>query len=458
MINTIKKIVTKFGIDKAILYTSSARIIQALGSIISVLLVVRYLTSVEQGFYYTFGSIVALQIFFELGLNGIITQYVAHEASNLQWENDTTLKGEYKYMSRLSSLLHFSVKWYILFATILLIALIAIGFIFFRKYDTTNGAVNWTYPWIILAVGTGFNLLIAPVVAFLEGLGKVKEIARIRLIQQVAVLLIVWGGLMFGAKLFVPGIGSLIGVFILINLLIFSKYLKTLRNIWDIPIVEKVHYYKEIFPYQWKIALSWISGYFIFQLFNPVLFATEGAVVAGQMGMTLAALNGILSLSLAWITTKVPLFSGLIAQKRYTQLDSIFNKTLKQSSLINFAALVFLGVAIFLIRFFNIEISGKLLGNRFLNYIPLFLMMIPVFLNQFIAAWATYLRCHKKEPFLINSIVGGILCLLSTVLLGKYFGVIGVTIGYCLISLSMFPWAYYIFKTKRLEWHLSEVN
>ena len=34
-------------------------------------------------------------------------------------------------------------------------------------------------------------------------------------------------------------------------------------------------------------------GYFIFQLFNPVLFATEGAVVAGQMGMTLAALNGI---------------------------------------------------------------------------------------------------------------------------------------------------------------------
>lgn len=453
MINIIKKAAYKFGIDKAIIYTSSARIIQGFGSVISVLLVVKYLTGIEQGFYYTFGSIVALQIFFELGLNGIITQYVAHEASNLNWQNDTTLKGEDKYMSRLSSLLHFSVKWYLFFAFILLITLIAIGFIFFSRYDTTNGAVNWASPWIILAIGTGINLLIAPVVAFLEGLGKVKEIARIRLIQQIIGLAIVWGGLIFGAKLYVPGIVSLVGVFILLTLLIYGKYIKILRNIWSIPIVEKVLYYEEIFPYQWKIALSWISGYFIFQLFNPVLFATEGAVVAGQMGMTLAALNGILSLSLAWITTKIPLFSGLIAQKEYAQLDAIFNRTLKQSALINLAALVFLALLIFLIRILNIEISGKPLGNRFLNYIPLLLMMIPVFLNQYVASWATYLRCHKKEPFLINSIVGGILCLLSTVLLGKYFGVIGVTSGYCLITILMFPWAYFIFKTKKLKWH-----
>jgi len=214
-----------------------------------------------------------------------------------------------------------------------------------------------------------------------------------------------------------------------------------------------VHYRNEIFPYQWKIALSWISGYFIFQLFNPVLFATEGAVGAGQMGMTLAALNGILTLSLAWITTKVPLFSGLIAQKHYTQLDNIFNKTLKQSALINFTALLLMAVIIFFVRFYNIEIGGRKLGSRFLNYLPMFFMMVPVFLNQFTAAWATYLRCHKKEPFLVISIVGGVLCSLSTVVLGKYFGVMGVTSGYCLLSILMFPWGYHIYKTKKIEWH-----
>ena len=45
---------------------------------------------------------------------------------------------------------------------------------------------------------------------------------------------------------------------------------------------DTISYMKEIFPNQWKIALSWVSGYFIFHFFNPVLFA-EGPVVAGQM-------------------------------------------------------------------------------------------------------------------------------------------------------------------------------
>ena len=449
----IKKIALKLGFDKAIMFTSSTSIFGAIGSVISVILVVKYLTGIEQGFYYTFGSIVAIQVFFELGLNGIITQYVAHEASNLVWENESILSGESKFKSRLSSLLHFSVKWYLFFAIILLITLLIVGFVFFNRYDKTGGVVSWVSPWILLAIGTVVNLMVSPIVAFIQGLGKVKEIAKIQLLILFVRLAIVWGGLILGAKLFVLGIGSFITAFLLI-LIIAVQYRKLLINIWKTEIVEKVHYRSEIFPYQWKIALSWISGYFIFQLFNPVLFATEGAVVAGQMGMTLAALNGIQSLALAWITTKVPLFSGLIAQKEYSKLDSIFNITLKQSALINLAGLFFLMLVIFLIRYFNIELSGKLLGNRFLNYLPLFLMMVPVFLNQLTSGWATYLRCHKKEPFLINSIVVGVLCALSTVLLGKYFGVLGVTLGYCLIIIAMFPWGYYIFKTKKSEWHV----
>jgi len=333
MKDLIKSIASKIGIDKAIVFTASSSIFGAFGSIISVILVVKCLSSVEQGFYYTFGSIVAIQIFFELGLNGIITQYVAHEASNLQWENTSSLNGETKYLSRLSSLLHFSVKWYLSFAVLLVISLMVIGTVFFTRYDTTNGAVSWFVPWIILAIGTSCNLIISPILAFLIGLGKVKEIAKIQLIQQVFRLSFVWVSLIFGAKMFVLGISSFIGALVVI-IIISARYLKLLKNIWATIIVEKVNYRKEIFPYQWKIALSWISGYFIFQLFNPVLFATEGPVVAGQMGMTLAALNGILSLSLGWMTTKIPLFSGLIAQKEFNRLDNVFTRTLKQSALI----------------------------------------------------------------------------------------------------------------------------
>lgn len=453
MNSVINIIAGKFGIDKAIFYTSSARVIQAVGGIVSILLVARYLTGVEQGFYYTFGSIVAIQVFFELGLNGIITQYVAHEVAHLQWKDDTTLTGDQKYKSRLASLLHFCVKWYIYFAILLLITLMVVGYVFFTRYQVVNEDVTWKLPWVLLAIGTAFNLLLAPILAFIEGLGKVKEVAKIRLWQQSIGLLVVWGSLMAGARLYTPGINWIIGIFLVGGLLYYGNFKVILVNIWRIKLTELVNYRKEIFPYQWKIALSWISGYFIFQLFNPVLFATEGAVVAGQMGMTLALLGGIQALSLSWMNTKVPLYSGLIAQENYVLLDSIFDKTLKQSVFVNGLLLVLMFIIIYLVRKFNIQIAGVNIGDRVLSYWPMVLMMIPLFINQYINSWATYLRCHKKEPFLFFSIICGVLCCLSILLLGKYFGILGITSGYCSIILVMSFWAYGIFKTKKRKWH-----
>ncbi len=453
MINFFKKIALKLGFDKAIIFTSSANLISSVGSIVSIFLVIKYLTAVEQGFYYTFGSLVAIQIFFELGLNGIITQYVAHEKSNLRWKTKDLLIGDSKHKSRLSSLLHFCIKWYVISAIILFIFLFFLGLFFFNTFNSTNGNIIWVTPWVLISLATSIDLIISPFIAFLQGLGKVKEMARILLFKTVFKLVIIWIGLMLGAKLFVLGLATIIGLIVVLIFLIYGNYHKLIFNIWNINIIEKVSYRNEIFPFQWKIALSWISGYFIFQLFNPVLFAVSGPEVAGQMGITLAALNGILSLSVAWISTKIPLFSGLIAQKNYFKLDNIFNKTLKQSLLINFSALVTFIFLIFLVREFNIKLGDVFVGDKFLSYLPLIFMAITVFLNQFVNSWATYLRCHKKEPYLLTSVIGGILSSLSTIILGKYFGVLGVTTGYLIISLALFPWVYSIYKTKKIKWH-----
>ncbi len=453
MVRFIKNLAISLGIDKSIAYTSLARMVQSFGGIVSVLFVARYLTIAEQGFYYTFGSIVAIQIFFELGLNGIITQYVAHETANLTWESPTQLNGASHYQSRLSSLLHFSIKWYGLFACILFLVLSVAGFLFFKTYSIRDAGISWKIPWVLLATGTALNLLLTPVFAFFEGLGMVKEVAKMRLNQQCLSLIILWVGLLGGLKLYVLGINSLF-IFTFLSFLILKSRFKTIfLNIFKITIVEKVDYRREIFPYQWKIALSWISGYFIFQLFNPVLFATEGAAVAGQMGMTLAVLNGIQALSLSWMTTKVPLYSGLIAQKQYHKLDAVFNRTLIQSVTINGGLLVIMFLGIYTIRHFQLVIGGMNLGNRFLAYLPLLFMIIPLFLNQFISSWALYLRCHKKEPYLITSITGGILCCVSTLVGGKIWGVMGVTLGYCIITLFLFIWSLKIYNTKKKEWH-----
>ena len=450
---TLKDIAKRIGIDISIAYSSGARIIQAFTGVASIIFISRFLTGIEQGFYYTFGSIVAIQVFFELGLTGIITQYVAHEASHLILNNQQQFEGEEKYRSRLSSLLRFSVKWYAIISILLLIILTFVGFIFFERYDKSEGTVSWRIPWILISLGTAIKLFQSPLTSLLMGIGKVKEMSKIGFYQQIILPTSAWIGLACGFKLYVVGISTILAALIWNIYVSRTSMQRILINLWKEKITVRVQYMQEIFPFQWKIALSWISGYFIFQLFNPVLFATEGAVVAGQMGMTLAALNGIQALSTSWLSTKVPLYSQLIALKDYKRLDQIFNQTLKQMAFVCFILLCIMMIGVWGIRYFDICIGEEALGERFLDYIPMLLMMIPLFINQYVTSWATYLRCHKKEPFLVNSICAGIACCLSTFILGKYFGLYGVTGGYCFITITFLPWGYNIYKTKKNQWH-----
>ena len=93
------------GLDKSIAYTTSARIIQVLGAVLNLFLISIFLSKEEQGYYYTFGSIIAIQVFFELGLNSVIIQFASHEVAHLEFDAiNLKFKGSTFHLSRLSSL------------------------------------------------------------------------------------------------------------------------------------------------------------------------------------------------------------------------------------------------------------------------------------------------------------------------------------------------------------------
>lgn len=451
---TVVKIAHMIGMDGAIAYASLGRVFSALAGVISIFFIATFLTGEEQGFFYTFGSILAIQIFFELGFTGIMTQYVAHEAVHLTLNKNCCYEGESKYISRLAYLVRFCIKWYVIIAALFLTVVIVVGFVYFYKFDKTNGAVNWEGPWLLLTFSTALKLFQSPFTAIYAGLGKVKEMNEIIFYQQLIIPITQWVLFACGVKLYVVGISSLLGVLVWCFFVWRKGLWRILTGLLKERILETVSYMQEIFPYQWKIALSWVSGYFIFQLFNPVLFATEGAVVAGQMGMTLQVLNAIQALAMSWQNTKVPLYSGLIEMKQYNELDRVFNKTMKQMLGVCMVLLIGMFVGVYVLRITHLAIGDSVLGDRFLNYLPMILMMIPLFANQIDGSWATYLRCHKQEPFLINSIVMGVLCCFSTLFLGNKYGVIGITLGYCFLKVFIaIPWGYHIYVGKKDEWH-----
>lgn len=108
---------------------------------------------------------------------------------------------------------------------------------------------------------------------------------------------------------------------------------------------------------------------------------------------------------------------------------------------------------IIVIQKFNISFWGVAIGNRFLPALPLVLMAWSTFSMFPVNCWATYLRSHKREPLMINSIIMGILCCISTLILGKLYGVYGMCIGFALLRLVSLTWIYSIFKKKKYEWH-----
>jgi hypothetical protein len=229
------------------------------------------------------------------------------------------------------------------------------------------------------------------------------------------------------------------------------------RKLWQLLRVKNehgnIHWKKEIFPYQWRIAISWISGYFIFQFFTPILFATEGAVIAGQMGMTLTILQGLVSIANIWFRTKIPLFSVLIAQLKFAELDSIFYKAVKQS-----IAVLLAGLLAF-VAFYGVSGYNDLgIINRFLPFKPAAFMMLAILLQLCVDALSTYLRCHKKEPFLLLSMVTAVVTAIAIVVTIKFFDITIMTFTYSMILLAMVWTGYKIFKRKQAEWHTASTT
>lgn len=455
VINQLIKIGKFCGIDRAILYTIIGRGFQVLAGPITLILIANYLSPAEQGFYYTFNSVVNLQIFFELGLSFVILQFASHEKAALTWKNSQVLEGNLIAKERLASLLRLAIKWYGIIAVLMIIFLIPAG-ISFLGNNKSSIDTPWQLPWVLVVISAGIMLFLSPLLSFLEGCGLVAEIAYMRVSQGLLSNFCLWIALMLNTNLFAAAVPNLVGL-VWISTWLYRKYYHLFIDLLNhqkhlVGIEHQAHsisWRKEIFPLQWKIAISWLSGYFIFSLFTPVLFQFYGPVIAGKMGMSLSLTGAITNLAVSWISTKSSPFGGLIADQKYVELDRLFFPALIQSTLVAIFSGLILWVGAFSLQQLNHPFSSRLV-----ELLPLSLLLFASACNVYIFGLSIYLRAHKKEPFLVISIIGGILTGLSTYFLGRDYGIIGMSAGYCFVNFTVVVIAgTWIFIDKRKKWH-----
>jgi len=117
------------------------------GSTVTVLLIVRFLSPIEQGYYYTLLSLVALQMVFELGFSFVVQQLAAHECIHLELHGDGSVSGDRVAHARLASTLQLSVRWYTVAAVAMGLILAPIGEFFFARHGAPGAVhVAWKGP------------------------------------------------------------------------------------------------------------------------------------------------------------------------------------------------------------------------------------------------------------------------------------------------------------------------
>ncbi len=443
------------GVDRAIAFTVMARFWSAFAGIATILLIARFLTPAEQGYYYTFSSLVALQVVFELGFFFVILQLATHERAKLTIFDDGHIEGDQIAHARLASVLQKSVRWYSVAAVLMACALLPAGIHFFTvHHGLSPQSYGWRMPWILLVLSAVLTFQIDPVFSFLEGCGYVADVARMRLGQAMLASSLAWCSLLFHHGLFAPAMAILgqavygAGWLLLRRRRLIAGLLryKTKGN--------QIAWTSEVWPFQWRIAISWLCGYFIYQLFNPVLFAYQGPVVAGRMGMSLSISASIGAVAIAWMNTKASPFGHIIAQGKYQELDQLFFNTLKQSTV-----LLVGGIGAFLLCLGYISKHYPKYANRVLDPWAFSFLLLTALAGHVITSEAIYLRAHKQEPFLIVSVVNALLIGLATYFMGRYWSANAVAVGYFLcggvVGLIL---GTYIFITKRRAWHVHIPN
>ena len=431
---------TQFHVTPAIVWTIGGTLVSGLTGPVVAFLIAHKFSPEMQGYYYTFSSLLAMSVFLELGFNGCIVQFISHEYAHLGMENGRLNQSSPRILGRLASLVRLSLKWYIVAAFLMLVGVGMAGELFF-KYNPTFELIYWRGPWWCLCVLSALNLMILPLGALLDGCDQVNWTARARIIQNFGRSFVLIGGLLLGLGLYAPVLAALCGLLVFV-LQFSAKWRILFTQILICPVEEKISWVKEILPMQWRIAVSWASGYFIFSLFNPLLFAYAGAKVAGKFGMTWAILAAISGISQVFMSTRAPRFGGLIAKGEWGALKSLWRMGLAQSLGVNIV-----GVTVFIGGVLVLSVLEHPFRDRLIGLLPIILLSLAGLLNQFVFGVATLVRAEKREPFLWPSIFVALTVFFVCIMLIPALGVVAVGISYLAGALLAVLFAVFIFRS-----------
>jgi len=357
-------------------------------------LAARRLTTVELGFFFSFLSFGALIQLCDFGLSYSALQTAGH------------LVGSGR-LGELPALAARVSRWNLATVCTASLAVFVAGWATF----SATGAAGWQRPWMAYVLAVLMHQLTMPRMSLREGSGKVAQVWTVRLVYECIAGFACLTALHFGAGLW--------------SLAVFSATRAAVSAAWLIanrlrvndgePVFSMERWMAEIWPFQWRMGVSGLSGFLIFRAFALIVMSEQGPIAAGEIGLASSLMNLLITVSTAWPLSQAARYAALNAGGGTDELRHEFPKMLWASTAL--AAVAAVGSSLVLWRAREMGIAVAL---RLPDAWTTAIVLCTAVIHHFVSCFAVFLRSQGREPLLWASVLGSIATGLAVWLAAHY--------------------------------------
>lgn len=361
------------------------------------------LTRPEQGLFFTFLSLAAIQSIFEAGITSIFFNYTAHERALLGASPPLSEDERSKARSRLFDLVRMARRWFVSLSILFAMLVGPFGFHFVDASVQREGlTMHWQTPYLLLIAAISLSLINLSRIPILEGFGQIADVARFRLRSNVLSAFVLWMGMAAGW-----GLWSLSLSYLIQNVTMSVQVAMAYRRL-SLPIAgmessartDSINWRTEILPLQFRLAGSYFCGYFIAQAVLPFTLHYHGSEIAGQVGLMLSVFNALASIVASYMYAAAPKYAEFIAHRNAASLKQIFSKVTIVTLLAAMLVYTLVLLATYWAQHANLSITHRMASAQVVMW-----MAVIGLVNAYVGSAATLLRAQKREPMLPISIV-----------------------------------------------------
>lgn len=370
------------------------------------LLIVHYLSPEEQGYWYTFSSILGLAAFAEMGAGQILLRFVAKEQPQLDHSEEARI--------RLSNLFFFGGKLSAILSTGVSLIALLVGFWWLPQ--TGEVGVDWKTAWLLAAVISGPTLFVGFANSFFEGMQLVTA-ANVRRVLSA------WIALASMALAFVSGLGLVAyalsrlvsNAYSILHLYLANK--GRIKMLYALRAKPKIFNGREEFlPLQYKYALTWATGIFVNGLYAPLIFKFDGVIAAGEYGLSFGFLGIISGISGSLLVARRARMAALAGNGDYEGVIGNFRKILL------IGVVTFTSASLVLVALVQLNPSFiNTYTSRMLSPSQMGLLALSQLLWLLVTIFTTTVRSFNIEPFIklawIHALFSASLCIPAAIYL-----------------------------------------